>query len=124
MQHIVHEESKKVYKVGREETKSSMGTIKLPCTVGGKCISMKLNRLRKSAIKQTKIKMRVLNDTTDIFVNRVELKNTCSSHSCLFVLEKTRVNVKECNIMLIIIKTNIRSFKSQIQDFLTPPKQS
>ena len=101
-----------------------MGTIKLPCTVGGKCISMKLNRLRKSAIKQTKIKMRVLNDTTDIFVNRVELKNTCSSHSCLFVLEKTRVNVKECNIMLIIIKTNIKSFKSHIQDFLTPPKQS
>ena len=92
---MVHEESYKVFKVGGDEIKSLMGTITLLCTIGIKHISMKLDILSKPAIKQTKIKVRVLNDTADIFGNRFELNNTSSRHSCLF---NHVADVKECNI--------------------------
>lgn len=44
--------------------------------------------LSKSAIKQAKIKLDLLNDIAEIFGNTVELNNTSSDHYCLPWKEK------------------------------------
>ena len=44
--------------------------------------------LSKSAIKQAKIKLDLLNDIAEIFGNTVELNNTSSDHYCLPLKEK------------------------------------